>query len=254
MRALPILLLAVVLSGPTPTLAASLKPWVGVDGSYGRYSMGDLNRDLEDLNAELKGTALHFWQIGDGPGCGVSAGVDVGPRFSFGAGYDRVFASSGVADPTAYLKVRLPANEFKGLVEYAFPRKGPLGAHVGVAAGRLMVTGQIAVDSTFEVRGTAPLFEAYLGGDWWGQPRCGLFATVGYRYARVNEVKIGGEVQYVPDGTTYPDGTPRYRKYRLDYGGALLRIGLKVPLTAPAGTPAPAAGGGMKPWVGLNGS
>lgn len=245
MRALPILLLAVALSSSGSAVAANLKPWVGVGGSLGRYSMGDVNRDLEDLNAELKGTPLHLWPIGVGPGCGMSAGVDIGPSFSFGIGYDRVFASSGAADSMdGYLQVRLPANAFRGMVEYAFPRRGRLGARLGVAVGKLMVTGQMVGDSAFEVRGGAPYYEAYLGGDWWGQPRCGLVATVGYRYARVNEVKIAGQVERNPDGS----------KYRLDYSGALLRLGLKIPLTAPAGAPAPTAGGGVKPWVGLNGS
>jgi hypothetical protein len=244
MRALPILLLAVALSIPTTASAAALKPWVGFNGSLGKYSMGDVNRDLEGLNTDLVGTSLHLWPIGGGPGCGVTAGVDVGRGFSFGAGYDRVFASSGVSNPRTYLKVRLPANAFRGTVEYAFPRSGPLGAHIGLAAGRLMATGQSVSDSALDLRGTAPLYEAYLGLDWSGQPRCALFATVGYRYARVKEVKIDGQVKLNPDGT----------QYRADYSGTLLRLGLKIPLTAPATTQAATPAARIKPWIGLNGS
>ena len=244
MRALPILLLAVSLSIPAPTHATSLRPWVGLGGSHGRYSMGDVNRDLDELNTELKQTSLHLAPITDGPGCGASAGVDLGKSLSLGIGYDRLFASSGVADATTYFRYRVPAHELRGMVEYAFPRRGPMGARVGVAAGQMRVTGHIVGDNVVEVRGTAPLFEAYLGGDWWGQPRCGLTATAGYRYARVDEVTIGGKVAVKPDGANY----------RLDYSGILLRLGLKIPLTSPAGAPAPSTTGGVKPWIGLNGS
>lgn len=244
MRAFSILLLALAVSAPATAPAAALKPWVALDGSLGRYSMGDVNRQLDALNLDLIGTSLYLSPIANGPGCGVSAGVDIGPGFSFGIGYDRLFASSGIADTARYTKLTLPANTVRGLVEYAFPRKGPVGAHIGAAAGRLMVTGQLVGDSVFQVRGTAPLFEVYLGGDWKAQPRCALFATVGYRYARVKEVKVNGRVELNPDGS----------KQRLDYGGPLARLGLRIPLTAPAGAAASTSGRGIKPWVGLNGS
>ena len=244
MRASAVLLVAVALSVPATAPATTLKPWVGFNGSLGKYSMGDLNRDLDAMNVELIGTPLHLWPIGSGPGCGMSAGVGFGPSFSLGVGYDRVFASSGVVNPTTYVKARVPANAFRGTVEYAFPRRGPLGAYVGAAAGKLMVIGQFVGRSALDLRGSAPLVEVYLGGDWWGQPRCGLFATVGYRSARVKEVKTRGQVELNPDGS----------KYRLDYSGSLMRLGLKIPLTAPQSAAAPTATGGAKPWIGLNAS
>jgi hypothetical protein len=268
MRAFSIFLVAAALSIPATAPAATLKPWVGFDGSMGKYSTGDINLELDAFNTGLIGTPQRLWPIGGGPGCGVSAGVNIGRSYSLGIGYDRVFASSSVDDPLAYLKVRLPANAFRGVVEYAFPRSGPLGAHVGVAAGKLMVTGQFAgnlmvtdqfagrfVDNfAVDVRGSAPLYEVYLGGAWWGQPRCGLFATVGYRYARVKEVEVDGEVMYIADGTTYPDGSPKSRKFQLDYSGTLLRLGLKFPLGVPADAATPASTGRVKPWIGLNAS
>lgn len=244
MRAFSMFLVAVALSIPATAPAVTLKPWIGFDGSMGKYSMGDMNQELETLNTDLIGTRLRLWPIGGGPGCGVSAGVDVGRSYSLGIGYDRVFASSGVDDYLAYFKSRLPANAFRGAVEYAFPRKGPLGAHLGAAAGRLLVTGQFAGNSALDVRGSAPLYEVYLGGDWWGQPRCGLFATVGYRSARVKAVKINNHVALNPDSSSF----------RLDYSGTLLRLGLKIPLGAPAAAATPASAGGVKPWIGLNGS
>lgn len=244
MRAFSILLLTLALSIPVTTSAVTLKPWVGFEGSVGRYTMGDVNRTLSALNVDLVGTPLRLWPIEGGPGCGLSAGLDLGRGFSLGAGYDRVFASSGAADATHFAKFRLPGNAIRGLAEYAFPRKGPLGAHVGGAAGKLMVTGEITDEFAHEVRGTAPLYEVYLGGDWWGQPRCGLFATLGYRSARVKEVKIDGVVALNPDGS----------KYRLDYSGMMLRLGLKVPLVAPADAPAAAATSRIRPWLSLGGS
>jgi hypothetical protein len=128
MRALPILLLAVALSGPAPVTAAALTPWVGVGGSLGSYSMGDVNSDLDLLNKELVGTGLHLASIDGGPGCGASAGVDFGQGLTVGVGYDRLFGSSGIQQPgLLYFRYRVPADAFRGMVEYAIPRKGPLG-------------------------------------------------------------------------------------------------------------------------------
>src|SRR5512140_1532647 len=109
MRALPLLLVAFALSIAATAPAAALKPWIGLDGSVAKYSMDDLNRQLEALNTPLVGTSLHLWPIGGGPGFGVKAGVDFGRGFTLGAGYDRVFASSGASDPSTYVKVRVPA-------------------------------------------------------------------------------------------------------------------------------------------------
>jgi hypothetical protein len=101
------------------------------------------------------------------------------------------------------------------------------------------------VDSfAYGVRGSGPLVDVYLGANWWDQPRCGLFLSVGYRYARVGEVKIGGSVAHNPDTS----------KFTLDYSGVLLRLGFKLPLTAPAGAPAATVGAGVKPWIGISGS
>jgi hypothetical protein len=240
MRALPILLLAVALSGPAPVAAAGLTPWIGVGGSLGTYSMGDVNSDLDVLNKELAVTGLHLASIDGGPGCGASAGVDLWQGLSIGVGYERLFGSSGVQEPgLLYFRYRVPADAFRGMVEYALPRKGPLGMRLGVAAGRLRTTGQIVSGQVYGVQGAGPLFEAYLGADWWGQPRCGLTGAIGYRSARVDEVTIDGRVA---------------EKFKLDYSGTLLRLGLKVPLGAPAGGPGPFGAGGARPWVSVDGS
>jgi hypothetical protein len=248
MRALPLLLLAVALSSPAPAVAASLKPWVGFDGSWGKYSMGDTNRELEDLNTGLKQTGLTLSQIGGGPGAGLSAGVDLGRGLSLGVGYDRLFASSGIEDATHFVKFRLPANAFRGIAEYSFPRQGPFGARVGVAGGVVTETGSIDSlgRSSRDVTGRAPLFETYLTAEWWGQPRCGLFATVGYRYARLSEVKIGGSVAYNPP----PDSS----KYTLDFSGMMVRLGFRIPLTTAPGASAAAPAGKVRPWIGTSGS
>jgi hypothetical protein len=232
MRALLLLPLAAALAFAVPASGAALKPWIGFDGSYGKYTMGDVNRDLEDLNTGLKQTRLTLWPISGGPGVGLSAGLDFGRGLSVGVGYDRLFASSGAEDPNHLIRYRLPAHALRGIAEYAFPRKGPLGARIGVAGGLVAESGSIVIeDSSDDVTGSAPLFETYLAGEWWGQRRCGLFATVGYRHARLTEVKIGGSVAHNPP----PDGS----NYTLDFSGMLVRVGFRIPLAA-----APAAKAG----------
>ncbi len=218
MRGIPVLLLAVALSVPVPAAATTLRPWVGLSGSLGRYSLDDVNRSLE---AQNQGANATLWPIDNGPAWGAGAGLDLWGGLSIGAGYERWYASSGVKTATRRYDLQLPANVLRAVAEYALPTRGALGAHLGVAAGSVSTSGSRLIGvASQDVSAKASLFEPYFGADWWGQRRCGVYATLGYRTAKATEVKIGGVVARNPDGS----------QLRLDYSGLVFRIGLKVPL------------------------
>jgi len=244
MRALALALLAAGLLLPDSASALALKPWIGMDGTWGNCTMTDMNREIGRLNAEFGGTALRLWEIKSGPSVGLSAGLDLGRGFSLGIGYDRLFSASGAEDPLHYLRFRFPANAVKAIAEYAFPTKGNLGARLGVAGGKVMENGAIVFPLEEAVTGTGPLFETWLGVDWLAQPRCALSLQVGYRSARIAKVKIGGVRAVNPDGSDFT----------LDYSGMMARLGFRFPLAAAPGTPGSTSATGIRPWLGADGS
>ncbi len=251
MRAMIPALLTISLLLPGAASGAGIKPWVGLNGSWGSYSMGDVNDLMADLNAGLKGTALHLWNVEAGPGVGLSAGLDLGHGFSLGVGYDRIFAASGVEDPSHYAQFRFPADGVKAIAEYALPTKGLFGARLGVAGGRVSASGSIVFPSGYDavlskVTGSGPLFETYLGADWLAQPRCVLTATVGYRSARIKEATVAQPAADQLELARVP----------LDYSGPIVRLGARIPLGAPPAAAGPNTAGTAKitPWVGAEGS
>ena len=250
MRSRLCLFLATALVLAAPVSAATLKPWIGFDGGYGKYTMSDPNRVLSEGNTALNSTGLWLWPINGGPAFGVSAGLDLGSGFSAGVGYDRLLASSGTESNLLLYRFRVPANAVRVLGEYALPHKGSLGMHVGVAGGLASVTGIVlngsaaTTVSTYDIRGSAPRIDAYVGGDWYGQPRCRLSGVVGYRHALVDEVKIAGRVAHNPDGSNFT----------VDYSGLFVGVALKVPIGAVASAPESAAAGRTRPWLGVGGA
>ncbi len=245
MRALIPALLAIALLSPAAAAGAGIKPWIGADGSWGNYTMGDANDVLADLNAELTGTPLHLWEVDAGPAVGFSAGADLGFGLSLGVGYQRLFSASGVDGAGWYEQFRLPANGITAIAEYAPPTKGPFGVRFGIAGGALMETGSIVLGGVeSELTGTGPLVETYVGLDWLAQPRCRLMALLGYRSARIEDAKLAE-----------PAATDLERaKLTLDYSGMMARLGVRVPLGAVAGAKDTARDPAVRPWLGAGAS
>jgi len=245
MRALIPALLAITLLSPGTAAVAGIKPWIGVDGSWSNYSMGDVNDVLADENALLKGTPLHLWEVDAGPAVGFSAGADLGFGFSLGVGYQRLFSASGVDGAGWYEQFRLPANGITAIAEYAPPTKGPFGVRFGLAGGAVMESGNIVLGGIeSKVTGTGPLVETYVGLDWLAQPRCRLTAMLGYRSARIEDAKLAE-----------PAATDLERaKMPLDYSGMMARLGVRVPLGATPGAKDTARDPAVRPWLGAGGS
>jgi len=138
-------------------------------------------------------------------------------------GYDHLFARTELGDATGTLAFDFPANAFRAIGEYKFRSASQFSPRIGVAGGLVSEAGSIGLSVTGftsfkeDMTGSGPLFEAYAGGDLWAAPQFAVTGSLGYRYAKVKEVKASGETIVNSDGS----------KSSIDYGGFLARLGLK---------------------------
>jgi hypothetical protein len=191
------------------------------------YSMTDVNDGISDVNSAIAGSGLKMNEIKSGAGIGGTFGLEMPSRFSIGAGYDRLFASTDVGDASGSIKLSFPANAFRVSGQYGFAGMGTSGAYVGASAGMVQEVGDFK--STIsgsgapsgKVTGSGAMFEMFTGGDWWATPQFALTGSGGYRYAKIGETKI--------DGTTWTNASGD--KETIDYSGAFIRAGVKVGLT-----------------------
>ena len=227
MRSIRFALVAAILLIPAGTRAAGFRPWVGASGSWATYSMSDVNRDIGDINTQLAGSGITMDEINNGFGFGATLGGDFVGSWSIGVGYDRLFANSEVGDATGTLTYDFPANAWRAFGEYRFPSSTQVSPRIGVAGGLVSESGSIELSApgfgtlTGDLEGSGPLFETYAAGDWWAAPQFAVTGSLGYRYAKIGEVKIQGQTVQNVDGS----------KYTIDYGGFNARLGLKVAFT-----------------------
>ena len=189
--------------------------------------MSDVNNDIANLNAALAGTGLRMDEIHGGLGVGVAFGIELPTRVSFGLAYDRLGASTDVADSSASITYDFPANAFRAFGQYSFSGAGAAHAHVGGSLGLIQEAGSVGVaitDGGFaseDIHGSSLLLELFTGGDFWAGPQFALSASAGYRHANVGEIKVNGSTVYLSNG----------EKYSIDYSGVFIRAGIKVALT-----------------------
>jgi hypothetical protein len=227
MRALPMLLLAAGLALPAAAPAGVVKPWIGIDGSWAGYSMTDMNRELVgEIDAAVRPYGYRLHKIEDGFGFSAAFGVSLPVGIELGIGYERLSATTDLLTVWTLLTINAPANAFRAFAAYEFPIQGPMGLHLGVAAGIISEAGEIGEDwVSIKTTGTGPLLEGSLGSDFWATPQFGLAASLGYRYAKVGKVK--SEVLGVSETMRNRDGS----NFTTDYSGVFVRLGFKVALT-----------------------
>jgi len=203
-RSLLLTAVVVVLALPSAAGAQSL-PWVAADVGFHTYDMSDVN----DLFA---GSPID--KITKGFGFGAGVGVDL-PKVTLAATYERLTGSTDYSDPTGSIKFDMPANLFMAQAIYRFPTTGTFGLGIGGGIGyistgakiSLTITGVGSDSQTLE--GSSAAYAAFLAGDWKVGTKVSLMPMLGYRYAKIGEVKADGEVVHNDDGS----------KFEIDYTG-----------------------------------
>jgi hypothetical protein len=224
MRAMSSAVVLALLLSPA-TASSDARPWLGLEGSWATYSMSDVNAEIRSINSMIAPTTMN--EIKNGFGFGATGGVDLSNGATFGLGYDRLSANSSASDPSGSITYDLPANAFRAFGDYRFPSKSQFSPVVGAAAGLVSESGSVSLSvagvgsASGEAKGTGPVLEAFAGGDWSASPRFAVVGSLGYRYAKIGEVKgQANQVIYNPDGS----------KYTIDFSGFLLRLGIRVGL------------------------
>ena len=240
--------LAAVVVASTAQGASTARPWLAGYGSWSTYSMQDVNHDDVPLDLVLPFFAVKMGrdELHSGPGLGFEFGVDLPQPLTLGFGYERLFATYERSS-TTYEKssddpgdtsrrvihnrteLKFPANAFYGLVEIRSRLSGLVEARLGMAAGlvalapvpRIALSGRDAGPAagpdgiSLMLTGTGPMFRVYATGECRVGPEFVLFASAGYRFAKVNEPRIHKVV--VSD-------------FPIDYSGVATRVGIKLAL------------------------
>jgi hypothetical protein len=194
-------------------------------GSWNSYGMKNANEFVDEFNLELAGQAS-MPKIRSDYGLGLHFGTDR-RHLALGLGYERFFASSDVTYGGTWgaIRMKLPANAFYALTEFRLKPLGAMRTRLGLAAGAVTLAPVSQFALKFGTRsyaipmtGGGPLFQGWLTEEWAG-PGFDVFASGGYRYAKVEHPKV--------TDTANLSGFP---VFPIDYSGATARVGFKVHL------------------------
>lgn len=205
----------------TPAVAAESRPWVSFGGGFHTFAMGDVNDDIASINAS---SPLRMDEISNGFGLDVSLGMDISPAASIAVAYERFGSSSKIGDPSGSIEFSLPVNAFTARFVYRLSPGEAFSLGLGAAAGLISSSGKAAVLRTGigaasgDVSGIGPDLEAFVSGEFRQGERVAIVPHVGFRYAKISETTVAGQVIYNADGS----------QYALDYTGLSSGIAFKL--------------------------
>lgn len=209
---------------PFTAQAADEHVWLMLNGGGASYGMADLNSEFTAFNEANAGTGQSYPLIKQGMSFGGAIGYETPHQWNFGAGYDRLLASSETSNASGGMRYEFNANAMRVFGEVASRPVGSssvrIGASVGVLAEggkvRVSLPGEAPVD--FRIGGLAPLYEGYAGGDWWATHQFAVTCAAGYRYAKVTRTKIEGGTLISSNGEAVT----------VDYSGPFVRLGIRL--------------------------
>lgn len=176
-----------------PTARAQVTPWIHVSGSYSRYAMTNFNANAPTFDASIYG--INTGKLTGGIGFDGGVGVELVNRYSVGVGYASLSGSLEKEDMNYGLTYKIPGKAIYGLVEMVFARNDRSLIAIGAGLGKLTsesvwtVTQPGLVPNTDKLNGKGRFAEVYLSGTRWMGPQFGVFGSVGYRRAKVEELK-----------------------------------------------------------------
>jgi hypothetical protein len=199
--------------------------WLVVNAGGSHYSMNDLNREIEAYDSTQPADGMVYPKISRGMAWGLTAGYETPMKWNFGLGIDRMYASSDAHDASGAMKYDFTANGWRLFGQRA---TGPLGTnslHFGGGVGIVAESGKLVVSQTgqapveLKIGGKGALYELFGGGDFWFAPQMAVTGSVGYRYAKIKSVDIGGAPLIMAS-----DG----QAVSVDYSGPYLRLGVRL--------------------------
>jgi hypothetical protein len=231
MRRLAIVIIAALITAPRTAHAQTERVWLMLGGGAGRYDMSALNRDIDAYNQSTGGSTPSFPLVHKGSALAAAAGFETPTRWNFGIGLDRLYAPTKASDANGAIEYQFTANGWRAFGEYALRPIGSstlrFGAGAGIVgeSGKLVFSSPNAAPEEFRIRGCAPLYEAYVGGDVYLGPQFALTVAGGYRYAKLGSIKIEGGTLITSNGEATS----------VEYSGAYVRLGVKL-IARPFGT------------------
>jgi hypothetical protein len=137
-------------------------------------------------------------------------------------GYDRLSAVSEASNSAGSVKLSFPANAYRLTGEFAFPRASNLKPLLGGSLGYLTEAGRITVSGFVDdgVTGPGALAELFGGARYRVARGFSVAGSVGYRYAKIEEVRESGEIIENADGSNLS----------IDFSGVFVRLELRMSL------------------------
>lgn len=195
--------------------------WLGAAVGYNGYKMTDVN---DEINAIADIAVLDADEINGGFGAQGELGVRINSRWILGVGIKRLSGSSTLSDAYASLEYSFPANAYYGLVGISFPATPKFNYGAIASIGSINSAGKITIGElgygsiSADVEGNGTYFEGKAFFSLEIERHFSLVPALGYRIAKINEIKIGGGKVVNEDGSNYT----------LDYSGYTVQIGIVV--------------------------
>ncbi len=219
-----VVLVVAGLVAPLVANAQDERVWLLVNGGGGTYGMSDLNRDITAFNTANAGSGMSYPLVKNGLSLGGAVGYETPHQWNCGLGLDRLQASTKAGDANGAMDYQFNADAWRVFCEYSLKPIGSASVRVGGAVGMVAESGKLTQSSPglapmdFQITGKAPLYEGSVGGDFPLGPQISFAAGAGYRYAKVDRVKIAGGTLITSNG----------QATSVDYSGPFVRIGIRL--------------------------
>ncbi len=201
--------LAVLLAAaclPVPSVAAAgddrfpeRSPWVlDLEIGWAKMAMGQINDAVAVINEGYHSTYGDLKEINGGVDFGAAVGRRLGPSLTAGLKFTRLDASTDLPDPIGAIEYNVGANVWSAFVHWIPPMEGGVAWGAGLDLGVISTTGSIdlAIPSvgveSGGLDGSAPAAAGYLIMDFAGTRTVSLQGQVGYRQAKITDLKVAG--------------------------------------------------------------
>jgi hypothetical protein len=220
----PLLLAALALALATTPVLAVGPYFVELVGAVNQYDMGTVNDYLDSVNDEAGRQA--FDHLDSGGSWGLYVGQVFERRLAVSVGYQR-FHAKVESSPPPVMTIKAPANLIGLQLEYALFRLGPVIPFLQGHAGFIWNNGHLEYENDFgttirhDFSGSTISLGALAGAELRFAERFGLNLAVGYHLADISSPdwdasSFGGYGTFTGPG--------------FDYGGLVLRAGLRIQL------------------------